>query len=633
MVIEDYLRVVTKWWWLLILSTLVAAGSSYYTVSRAPRIYQARTTVIVGQSLSRSNPTYQDFTIGQQLAQTYVNMVRRQPILQGAAQALDLGYVPSSGNVSAGIVPGTQLIEISVRDTSPERAQALADGIAQQLILQTPGDPTDNQTRREFVEAQLRTLEGNIAATEEEIKDQQARLDAANSARAIQQYQNNIAALQQRLLSYQSSYASLLQSSDGGTNYITIVEPALLPTRPISPNVPQTVALAAAIGLALAAGGAVLIEFLDNTVKTVDDVTRVAHLPTLGTISNIHGQRYQDRLPTAYVPQSPITEAFRALRTNIQYCTVNKQLRTLLITSAAPGEGKSIIIANLAVVMAQAGLSVFLVDADLRRPVQHRLFVLDNDRGLSDALLEPEADLASYSHLLDSDVLTEMLFARDAGTEVKRKFLLGRGRLRVMTAGTVPPNPADLLGSQRMKGLIEQLMEEADIVLFDTPPVLAVTDSAVLASAVDGVLVVADSGRSKRAALRRAADGLSHVNANLIGVILNRASPGEGGYYTYRYHLRDRRDSNGSKADTDTPRLSLSPRQLARRLMEAIEKIRGFRPGKARSQAEPEITSVVDLADEVSEWLRQPRVVPDDLSPNRDVAVRTPVSSAPERTR
>jgi len=533
MALEEYWAIAKKWWWLLILSTLVAVGSSYYSVSRMPRIYQATTTVIVGQSLNKSNPTYNDFSIGQQLAQTYVNMVQRQPILQGAAAALGLDYVPWSGNISAAIVPGTQLVEISVRDTSPKRAEALADEIARQLVLQTPEDPANSQTRRSFVQEQLQNLEVNIKATEQEIEDEQTRLDAANSARAIQQYESNIAALQQKLASYQTNYVSLLQTLSGGTNSISIIEPAIAPTEPISPNVAETVALAAAIGFVLAAGGAFLIEFLDDTIKTPDDVTRVTDLPTLGTIARIEERQYEDQLVTAYAPQSPVSEAFRALRTSIQYCTINKQLRTLVLTSAAPTEGKSITVANLAIVMAQSGYSVVLVDADMRRPVQHEIFAVHNESGLSDALLAAATDLTPYSQTVTSGALTEV--NANGGTEPRRAITVEGGSLRLITAGTPPPNPADLLGSERMKDFIRGVQRDADIVLFDTPPVLAVTDAVILARSVDGVLLLADVGHTKCAAARQAAERLRQVGSNLLGVVLNRASSGEGSYYSYDY--------------------------------------------------------------------------------------------------
>ena len=272
MELKRYFAAMKKWWWLLVISTLVAAASSYFVVSRMPRIYQAYTTVMVGQGLQSANPESQDLYISQQLAQTYREMVTRQPILRGAAEELGLPYVPSSEDVSAWLVSGTQLMGIAVSDSDPERARALADAIVQQLILQTPNEIAEDQARQEFVRTQLRQLEESIQATEEEIRSEQAKLAAASSATTIQKYQDNIAALQQKQSSYQATYGSLLVSAEARTNYISVFEPASTPTAPISPKVMQTVLLAAAIGLALAVGGALLIEFLDDTVKTPEDV-------------------------------------------------------------------------------------------------------------------------------------------------------------------------------------------------------------------------------------------------------------------------------------------------------------------------------------------------------------------------
>ena len=514
MALQQYFAVVKKWWWLMVASMLVAAVSSYLAVSRVPRIYQATTTVMVGQSLSKANPTGQDFYISQQLAQTYVNLVWRQPILKGAAEGLGLPYIPWAGNVSARTVPGTQLLEISVRDTVPQRARALADEIAHQLILQTPTESTEDQTRYAFVQAQLQNLEANIQAAEEEIETEQAKLDAANSARAIQQYQNNIFALQQKLGSYQSTYASLLQTEQGGTNYISVIEPATTPTWPISPRVMETVMLAAAIGLILALGGAFLIEFLDDTVKTPDDVTRATNLPMLGAIARIEGQEYDEKLIPLRQPRSPISEAYRALRTNIQFSSVDRPVRTLLVTSSDPAEGKSITLANLAVVMAQSGRSVIVVDSDLRRPTQHKIFGLNNHHGLSNATLESSSSLLEYIQ----------------PTQIEN--------LRIVTSGPLPPNPADLLGSERMVAIIEELKSRADLVLFDSPPVLAVTDAAVLSTKVDGVLLVHNAGHTRCAMARRAVEELRRVDANLLGVVLNRLSLRRGSYYYPQYYYQ-----------------------------------------------------------------------------------------------
>jgi succinoglycan biosynthesis transport protein ExoP len=540
MALEQYWQVVKKWWWLMVASTLVAALSSYISVSRQPRIYQAATTVMIGQSVRKANPTYDDFYISEQLAQTYVSMIQRRPILQGAAETLGLSYVPWSENVSARLVPGTQLVEIAVRDTSPERARALADEIANQLILQSPTESGQDQSRVAFVREQLQSLEENIQATEEEIETEEAKLDAANSARAIQQIEDNLWALDEKLASYQYTYASLLQTEQGGTNYISVIEPATTPTYPISPRVMETVALAAAIGLGLAVGGALLIEFLDDTLKTPDDVQRAVDLPTLGAIARMDGDGYEGKLVAVEHPRSPTAEAFRALRVNIQFCALDRPLRTLVVTSANPIEGKSTIVANLAVVMAQAGNSVIVVDADLRRPSQHKIFGLDNLYGLSNAILEPDPELSAFSQSLERDSLSRLFSAGDGQRSMEHARAAGVGDVHVVTSGPLPPNPADLLGSERMRVLLGELEGQADIVLFDTPPVLAVTDAVVLATRVDGVLLLNDAMRTRRSMTRRAVERLRQVDANLLGVVLNRVpASGGGGYYTYQYYYAE----------------------------------------------------------------------------------------------
>jgi non-specific protein-tyrosine kinase len=540
--LEQYWDVVRRWWWLIVASVLVSSVSSYYTVSRAPRIYQASSTVMVGQGIRQADPDYSDFYVSERLAQTYIDLVQRRPILQGAAVALDLPYTPSPGNVSAQLVPGTQLVEISVRDTSPERARELADEVARQLILQTPTDSEEDRERRAFVQKQLAELERNIEETQAEIEKERARLDAANSARAIQQFQGNIAALQNKLSSYQSSYASLLQTVQGGTNYISVFEQATTPSRPISPRVRETVLLAAAIGLVLALGGAFLTEYLDDTVKTVDAVTRACNLPSLGAIPRIPNTEDADLVVALQQPRSGVTEAFRSLRTNIRFSSVDRPLRTLMITSADPVEGKSLVLANLAVVMAQEGRSVTIIDADLRRPTQHKLFDVDNHHGLSDAVLEEHPDLDAYSTQLATERLVEP-FAGENGDGAQHAVAAGMGHLRILTSGPIPPNPADLLGSERMAALIERLTQETDIVLLDCPPVLAVTDAVVLAKRVDGVLLLANAGSSRRARLQRSAEHLRQIDAPLLGVVINRVTSHHGGYYYYDYYYCE--DENG----------------------------------------------------------------------------------------
>ena len=205
-------------------------------------------------------------------------------------------------------------------------------------------------------------------------------------------------------------------------------------------------------------------------------------------------------------PRSPAAEAYRTLRTNIQFSSLDKPLHTLLATSTAPDEGKSTTIANLAVTMAQAEQRVVLVDCDLRRPSLHSMFGLPNNEGLTSLMLQESSRIPVQK------------------TEVPG--------LLVLTSGPLPPRPADILGSKRMEAVIAQLREHADIVLFDTPPVNAVTDAAVLATKVDGVLLVFRAGSTKRDRAREARRLLEKVNANVVGVVLTDVK-GQDGYSYY----------------------------------------------------------------------------------------------------
>jgi non-specific protein-tyrosine kinase len=205
--------------------------------------------------------------------------------------------------------------------------------------------------------------------------------------------------------------------------------------------------------------------------------------------------------------QSPRAEAYRSLRTNLDFYSLENPLHTLVITSAEPDDDKTTVLANLGVISAQGGKRVVLVDADMRRPKLHEIFGLGNDRGLSTALVDEAADLPIFD------------------TEVPN--------LRVIPAGPTPANPADLLASARMGAIIAQLKERADVVLFDAPPLIAVTDGALLATKVDGVLLVARAGRTRREFVERAKDVLAKVNANLVGSVLTNAALDTGVYKYY----------------------------------------------------------------------------------------------------
>jgi non-specific protein-tyrosine kinase len=501
-----------KWSWLVIACTAISAGTSYIGVRNMPAIYQATVTVRIGQTLDKANPSPADFYASDQLAQTYLDLVRRRPIMEGVAQALGLQFVP--GGASARRVTGTQLLEISYSDVDPARAQAIANETANQLILQSPRSSDANTRDQEFVLAQLDDLKAKIDDTKAKIETEQANLDAANSARAIQQYQSNIAALQQKLNSYQNTYATMRYNLPGSnSNYISLVEPAQLPRTPLNSGKLNTILLAAAIGAGLAIAAAFLLEYLDDTVKTPDDVERIAGVTTLGAISQIEEiKEPTDGLVVHAYPKSQIAEAYRVLRTNLQFSAVGSQAAVFMVTSSNAGEGKTTTLGNLGVALAQAGKNTILVDTDLRRPALHKLFGLPNSIGLTSMLLDDRLPL--------QDALTP--------TEVPN--------LRLLCSGPRPPNPAELLEHPRMDQIIAALKAEADVVLFDSPPVLAVADSTILAQKIHGVLLVVEMGRTRTEIVRRAVGVLKQVNAKLLGVVMNKINRARGGYYYYYYY-------------------------------------------------------------------------------------------------
>jgi capsular exopolysaccharide synthesis family protein len=200
------------------------------------------------------------------------------------------------------------------------------------------------------------------------------------------------------------------------------------------------------------------------------------------------------------------------LRTNLGFSAIDGDLRSIVVTSGSPGEGKSTTAANLAIVMAQAGKRVVIIDSDLRRPIQHKILSVGNNRGLTTALLDNETPVTFHLQ----------------NTKIKG--------LRVLSSGPIPPNPAEILSSQRMSQLIQELYDEADILVFDTPPVLTVTDAAVLSPQVDGTLFVVHVGKTRRDTLAQAFERVMKTNAHPLGVVLNRIKPSHGGYYYYQYY-------------------------------------------------------------------------------------------------
>ncbi len=298
----------------------------------------------------------------------------------------------------------------------------------------------------------------------------------------------------------------------GGTSPVklSVVTPAVAPSSPSSPNVPLNLLLGLVLGLGVGFGVALLRSSLDTKIRGEADVRLVTEAPILGGIS-FDVDAIKKPLLTQTAQQSPRAESFRQIRTNLQFAHVGHKSETMLVTSSLPGEGKSTTAINLAIAMAQAGQVVALVDADLRRPTVGEYLGLERNAGLTTALIG-EADV--------NDLFQPW----------------GEGNLFVLTSGQIPPNPSELLGSDAMTELIKQLEQSFDAVIIDAPPLLPVTDAAVLAQRVGGVVLVVGSQKVRGPELEKSLAALNMVEADLLGIVLNRLPSKGSDSYSYSYY-------------------------------------------------------------------------------------------------
>jgi capsular exopolysaccharide synthesis family protein len=340
-----------------------------------------------------------------------------------------------------------------------------------------------------------------------------------------------------------------------GSSAVTVVagDSARLPTSPSSPNTRLNVALGALIGLALGIGYAVVRHVLDRRLRDPRDIERETGVAVVGTIpldKDLAASRKVLAFDAALGDTGSVVvaEALRELRTNLQFMSVDDPPRAIVVTSPVPGDGKSTTAANLAVSLAAAGEPVILIDADLRRPVISTLFGLPDGAGLTD-VIAGRATVDDVAHRIDDN-------------------------LTVIGAGRIPPNPSELLGSRRMRELVKQLSASA-LVIIDTPPLLPVTDAAILATRADGALIVTTAGRTTYDMLQKALENLEKANARALGVVLNKVPRrgAAGGYYGYQYQSYQAKEKGSSKKKDEAP----APGPLRA----------GGQPGGAASAPEP----------------------------------------------
>lgn len=342
----------------------------------------------------------------------------------------------------------------------------------------------------------------------------------------------------------------LVKSAEGRIEEVTVIEPAALPTVPINkPNVQLNMIVGSLMGLFLGIVLAFMRESFDTSIGTIEGVEDFLKLPVLGVIPRFDEKEVLEvaakelpagttpetldlfsKLVTLYDPKSVLAEAFRSLRTNVLFAGMDRNVKTLLFTSAGLGEGKSTVVINLAIALAQDGKRVLLVDSDLRKPIIAPRLGLPREPGLSEVLVGGTPWREAVRSVTD-------LMLGTLGVDCVMNTP-GLDNLNVLASGAIPPNPAEFLNSKRLKDLILEMREEYDFVLFDTPPILPISDAVTVGSRVDGAVLVYQVGRVGRNALKRAKFLLEHAQAVVLGTVLTNVRPEvtpEYAYYRYEY--------------------------------------------------------------------------------------------------
>lgn len=518
--ILEYARIILRWAWLIVLVALVAGFISYFLANQQPRVYQSKTLVMVSGGSSSAVDSYTTSYLGIQLASTYVRTMLTQPTIDAVSN--ELGFKVNAEQISVSQLENSQLINITVTDQDPNRAALIANTLVAVFADQIEKEQTFRYTEL------LQGLENELAATDAQIQDitlRLADLEVALSSEFVEpdpqdlatqsQLEANLSQLRSSRSNLYSSYQSIKLAEAQSTSTIIVKDPAVPNLSPIQPQPMRSAMLSAIVGAMLVAGLVFLITLLQDQISDPDEFTLRWGIPVLGQIAKFNTNH--TNIITQSQPRSPNAEAFRALRTNLRFSNIDTPIKTLLITSPSPTDGKSTIAANLAMVFAQNEQDVILIDCDLRRPTLHKIFKVSNRLGLSDYFIRSTDKLSGLIKKIDTD------------------------RLRLITSGNLPPNPSELLGSRKMSEMLSLLEKRVDLLIIDTPPILVVTDAMVLAPRMDGVVLVIDTKKTKRSAVKQTIEQLHQVNAHIIGVVLNNTRSKRTQYYrSHNYYTKAR---------------------------------------------------------------------------------------------
>ncbi len=509
MELRDYLNVIRARKWVIIQAVVIVTVAALAASFLQPAVYEGQAKVLISEKDTGAallgNVISEFSSQPERGLQTQVQLMQLRPLAENTIRKLGLKMTADAllKKVDVAAVGQTNIVTVTARAGDAKTAQSIANTMADEFVSWS------KEYKRESIKAAADEVQQRLDAAKLEVLDlgkkiaEQGKSDdlAAELAIATGSYTTLASQLEELRIQEQ------LEIGSG-----RLVSPAVIAEDPVEPSPVRNGALGLAVGLVFGLGMALLYEYLDNTIKSSEEAEKVYGAPVLGLIpAEKHEKDEKRRLTLVTHPGTPAAEAYRVLRNSLDFINFEHDIKTLLVTSAAPAEGKSTVAANLAAGLAQAGKKVVLLSCDFRRPTTQQFFQVNTMIGLSDVLTGANS---LKSALQRSPELSNLL---------------------VLTSGKLPPNPSELLGSEKMHALIKELEEWADWVLVDTPPLLAVADGAAVARWVDGVLIVTKGGESTRDAGKKATEMLGQIGARVIGTVVwgLESTPGGGGYGYY----------------------------------------------------------------------------------------------------
>lgn len=542
---QRYLSIIRRWLWLFILATVLAGLLTYLVSERQPLSYTARARLLVGPGIDSPDPNLNALRAGAQLMQTYAELPTTGPFLQTIIDERDLNLTIEElrERITVSANQETQILSIRVQDNDPAQAVAITNALAETLVRLSPSGANNPAAQlRAQIMAQAERLEQNIAATENIIAELETEFQQATDLSEQRLIREDISEERDHLSDAHGTLAQLYELLQTATiNRVEILEPANSAS-PVAAQIGLKVMIGGLVGLLLSFLVVFAFEYWSNTVDDVDGLARAGGVPVLGAIArhkNLRGSG-RERIAVQALPQSAAAENYRMLGTKLLHSSDYRELRSVLLSTASPNDDTGELVANLAVVLSQTGSRVVLVDANLHHPTIGQIFDINGRTGLTDVLTGQTAKVD----------LTPINWAPG---------------LSILPSGPVRYDSFALLASPRMSHLLNQLEEMSDIVIVVASSVLSFADSLFLATHVDGVILVARSGKTQRDMIRNAVGSLHLVGAPVMGMVMLNSRKGS----VQMTHMGGRRAAIARRSRPLTHRINgygqgrLSPQQLA----------------------------------------------------------------------